>query len=159
MPGLADLLALARGYEPEPEREQTGYSPPDFRALDTLLSARPQTAAPRRSRPTDVQPNARGDVQQMAQQLAASRYGWTGPEWQALQALWQRESGWNPGAVNESSGAAGIPQMLPSAHPDINVQSFLTDPRQQVLWGLRYIAGRYGSPTAALAHSDASRWY
>lgn len=84
--------------------------------------------------------------------LAAQR-GWTGANWIALYSLWNRESGWNPGAYNASSGACGIPQALPcSKIPDHST-------RGQIEWGLGYIAADYGSPSAAWAHSEAYGWY
>lgn len=91
--------------------------------------------------------------------MAANLYGWTGAEWKALYTLWMRESSWRSSAVNPSSGAAGIPQALPSAHPGLVNQQWMNDPRAQIMWGLRYIAQRYGSPLAALAHSDENHWY
>jgi hypothetical protein len=48
-----------------------------------------------------------------AQAYAASqlaRYGWSGDQMPPLIDLWNQESGWNPYAVNPSSGAYGIPQ-------------------------------------------------
>lgn len=94
--------------------------------------------------------------------LAAQMYGWTGRQWQALKELWTRESGWRTEAVNPSSGAAGIPQRLLSAHPfesSLQRQRWMNDPRMQILWGLRYIAARYGDPVRALQHSDQRGWY
>lgn len=80
--------------------------------------------------------------------------GWPASQWGALQALWTRESGWNANAVNPSSGAAGIPQALGHGHV-FN----LGDARAQIAWGLEYIRGRYGSPSAAWAHEEAVGWY
>lgn len=51
---------------------------------------------------------------QLGKKLAAER-GWTGAEWECLDNLWQRESGWDHTAINPTSQAAGIPQLLPSA--------------------------------------------
>ncbi len=34
-----------------------------------------------------------------------------------------------------------------------------TNPATQITWGLGYIAGRYGTPCAAWAHSQAHGWY
>lgn len=101
-------------------------------------------------------PQAGGSLQQYAQQRMA-QLGMTGAgDWQALYNLWQKESGWNPAAVNRSSGAFGIAQILPSAHPD--VPRNLTG-QQQIDWGLNYIRQRYGSPSAAWAHSQQTDWY
>lgn len=81
----------------------------------------------------------------------AAAYGWTGANWNALNALWTRESGWNPNARNPSSGAAGIPQDITG--------NFHGGAVGQIAWGLRYIKGRYGSPLAAWAHSQRTGWY
>ncbi|CAM4022866.1 transglycosylase SLT domain-containing protein [Nocardiopsis rhodophaea] len=82
--------------------------------------------------------------------LAAER-GWDGAEWECLDNLWQRESGWDHTAINPSSKAAGIPQLLPKAGHDIP-QGFYDDPTVQIKWGLNYIAERYQTPCAAWAH-------
>jgi hypothetical protein len=96
-----------------------------------------------------------GDLQSYAQSQFA-KYGWGPDQFGALQQLWNRESGWNPNAVNPSSGAFGIAQILPSAHPDVprNLSA-----QQQIDWGLNYIKGRYGSPNAAWGHSQQTNWY
>lgn len=82
----------------------------------------------------------------------AARYGWTGRQWDALYALWMRESGWNPKAVNASSGAEGIPQKISGFADNVTA-------RGQILWGLAYIKARYGTPVKALQHSNATGWY
>lgn len=89
----------------------------------------------------------------------AAAYGWVGREWRCLDSLWTRESGWNHRARNPSSGAAGIPQVLPSAHPGVVDAAFMRNPAAQIAWGLRYIRGRYGSPCQAWAHSQSTGWY
>lgn len=86
-------------------------------------------------------------------QLAASLYGWVGPMFEALNKLWTRESGWNADAVNPTSGAAGIAQSL--GHGPVP----LGDAYAQILWGLSYIAQRYGNPINAWAHEVSSGWY
>lgn len=86
------------------------------------------------------------------QQMAAQR-GWTGADWNALYVLWMRESGWNPRALNRSSGACGIPQALPcSKIPDQSIAG-------QIKWGLDYIQRRYGSPSGAMQHWQQKHWY
>jgi hypothetical protein len=81
----------------------------------------------------------------------AAPYGWaTGREWTALDRRFSLESGWNHRAVNASSGAAGIPQRLPSAHPFRNEaerRRWMASPSMQIAWGLRYIRDRYGKPS------------
>lgn len=92
---------------------------------------------------------------EIGRQLAAER-GWTGAQWKALYALWNRESGWREDAVNSSSGATGIPQLLPSAH---DIPANWSNPVVQIRWGLNYIAQRYGDPVSAMQHSNQQGWY
>ncbi len=54
------------------------------------------------------------------------------------------------------SGAFGIPQALPGSKMGAGWQ---TDYKVQINWGLGYIAGSYGSPCGAWAHSNAFNWY
>jgi uncharacterized protein YabE (DUF348 family) len=84
------------------------------------------------------------DAIQLGYDMAAAR-GWTGENWDALYKLWMKESGWNPNSVNNKSGACGIPQAYPC--------SKITDKSAagQITWGLNYIKGRYGTPSAAWA--------
>lgn len=83
-----------------------------------------------------------------------AQFGWGQDQFPPLLALWNQESGWNDNAVNPSSGAYGIPQALGKGHP-----YNLGDYANQVLWGLNYIKGRYGSPAAAEQHELANNWY
>ncbi len=86
--------------------------------------------------------------------MLAAAVGWTGGEWDALYNLWQRESGWNPNAVNPSSGAYGIPQSLGHGHP-----YNLGDAAAQIAWGINYIEGRYGDAATAWQHEVDYGWY
>lgn len=76
-----------------------------------------------------------------------------------LEALWNKESGWNHRADNPSSDAYGIPQALPGSKMASAGADWATNPLTQVKWGVGYIEGRYGSPCAAWAHSQAVGWY
>jgi hypothetical protein len=84
-------------------------------------------------------------------QSQMSKYGWGPGEFSALDKLWTKESGWDPNARNPQSGAAGIPQDITG-----NMHGGF---KGQVDWGLKYIKGRYGSPSAAWAHEMAQNWY
>lgn len=94
----------------------------------------------------------------LGRQLAA-RMGWTGREWAALHELWTRESGWRTTADNPSSDAYGIPQSLPGSKMASAGADWKTNPATQIRWGIGYIRGRYGTPSAALAHHDRMNWY
>ena len=88
-----------------------------------------------------------------------SSYGWDDTQFSCLVKLWNRESGWNYQAQNASSGAFGIPQALPGSKMSSVSSDWATNPVTQITWGLGYIAGRYGSPCGAWAHSEATGWY
>jgi hypothetical protein len=97
-----------------------------------------------------------------AQAYARSRlgaYGWGPGEMGALIALWNQESGWNRFARNPSSGAYGIPQALPASKMGAAANPPTSSAAAQINWGLSYIAGRYGSPSAAESHELAFHWY
>jgi len=100
----------------------------------------------------------RTEVIQTGKTMAAER-GWTGNQWRALYQLWEKESGWNPKAVNPSSGAYGIPQALPAAKLRSAGSDWRTNPRTQIEWGMNYIQGRYGTPVQAWQHSQTHNWY
>lgn len=71
---------------------------------------------------------------------------------ESLVVLLTHESGLNPYAVNPSSGACGLFQKLPCNVPLGNVQAQLVD-------GMNYINGRYGSSDNALAFWYSHNWY
>lgn len=86
-------------------------------------------------------------------------FGWSHWQFQFLNKLWERESGWNPRAENPYSGAYGIPQAVPGSKMASAGSNWRTSARTQILWGLRYIKGRYGSPHHAWQHELAYGWY
>nr|WP_062389410.1 G5 domain-containing protein [Demequina iriomotensis] len=100
-----------------------------------------------------------GTSRAIGQQMAADMYGWSGDEWSCLDALWARESGWNPNAHNPYSGAHGIPQALPGSKMASAGADWATNPATQIAWGLGYIKARYGTPCGAWGHSQSTGWY
>ncbi len=99
------------------------------------------------------------EYQSYARDLCLNTYGWTENDFQCLVKLWNRESGWNPNAHNKSSGAHGIPQSLPASKMASEGADYYTNGKTQIRWGLKYIKGRYGSPSNAWAHSQQKGWY
>lgn len=114
--------------------------------------------------PEDVAVAQAGDgtsassAQAIAKAMMAS-HGWGDGEFSCLVNLWNRESNWNFQAENPSSGAYGIPQSLPGSKMASVGSDWRTNPTTQIKWGLGYIAGRYGTPCSAWAHSNATGWY
>jgi hypothetical protein len=78
-------------------------------------------------------------------------------QYQCLNELYSKESGWNPTAVNGSH--YGIPQLK-------NKIMLNKNPYEQVDYGLKYIQHRYGLTTAghinackALTHLETKGWH
>jgi hypothetical protein len=98
-------------------------------------------------------------AQAIARDLMASMYGWGDDQFGCLVKLWAKESGWNAGAMNRSSGAYGIPQALPGSKMASAGADWETNPATQIKWGLGYISGRYGTPCDAWNTSESQGWY
>lgn len=71
-------------------------------------------------------------------------------EFSCLNALWNRESNWNPKAHNGSH--YGIPQGK-------SVWLKYATPRKQIDWGIKYIRNRYNDACKANNHSIAKGYY
>lgn len=99
-----------------------------------------------------------GSAQAIAYELLQAR-GMGDDQYSCLVALWNRESGWNVYAHNPSSGAYGIPQALPGTKMATVGADWKTNPRTQIVWGLGYIAARYGTPCGAWASFQNKGWY
>lgn len=76
-------------------------------------------------------------------------------DWGYAEWLVQKESGWNPNAVNRSSGACGLAQALPCSKVPGNPH----DPVNSLNWMNNYVNNRYGGWAGAVAHSRAKGWY
>lgn len=97
-----------------------------------------------------------GDIQEMLQQ-GINAAGWSQADLDALIEIWgNRESGFDPNAVNPDSGAYGIPQINPASW---GYPVPLGDAAAQIEWGMNYIADRYGTPSAALDAWNTQGWY
>lgn len=75
--------------------------------------------------------------------------------WGSLEELIQRESTWNPYAINSSSGACGLGQALPCSKMDCEKWDY----ECQIRWMANYIENRYSNPTNALSFHDEKNWY
>lgn len=80
-------------------------------------------------------------------------------QFNCLEPLWDRESGWNYRAENKSSGAYGIPQALPGSKMASAGDDWRTNPITQVKWGIKYVNGRYGSACGAWRFWQSNHWY
>lgn len=76
-------------------------------------------------------------------------------DWSSADWLVSRESGWNPNALNSSSGACGLAQALPCS----KIGSNWNDPVVALRWMYGYVNNRYGGFAGAVAHSQNFGWY
>lgn len=92
-----------------------------------------------------------------AKSLARTRLSTT--QYNCLDNLIRRESGWNHRASNPSSGAYGLMQALPGSKMASAGADWRTNPLTQLKWGLSYIKGRYGTPCGAWNFWTKNGWY
>lgn len=78
-----------------------------------------------------------------------------GDEWQLAAELICRESSFNPGAINPTSGACGLAQALPCK----KMQCELSDIDCQLNWIGDYVENRYGNFEEAIRFHDEKGWY
>jgi hypothetical protein len=76
-------------------------------------------------------------------------------QWKTVDHLIQKESGWNPQAVNKHSGACGLGQQLPCG----KWPNKWNDPVGALQDSHVYVTARYGSWDNALAHHKRKNWY
>ena len=82
-------------------------------------------------------------------------------QYHCLYELWTEESNWRPAALNKSSKASGIAQLMPATWKLLKVKP-TADGFKQVDVGLRYIDRHYGKTRGickAYAHHLAKGWY
>jgi hypothetical protein len=172
---LQDFAALASGdlSAPDPESDhlkaaavqawkadQLKKGRKDLEPLDAILIKKQAPGGdgfPPANFPPGSTPSP-GSNKAIAKEMLSS-FGFGADQWGCLEALWQKESGWNERAMNRYSGAYGIPQSLPGSKMASAGPDWQTNPATQIKWGLDYIKGRYGSPCNAWAHSQRVGWY
>lgn len=137
--------------------------PNDGTSVVTATVARPRRTAQRgttvREAAAPADEKSPAFAKWYAKREMAKRYRWGEAQFDALEQLWTRESGWRWNAENPSSGAYGIPQSLPGSKMASAGKDWRTNPKTQIKWGLGYIKGRYGTPQRAWAHFQANNWY
>lgn len=90
-------------------------------------------------------------LKETAEEMVSTAFG--PGQFKAFDSIVQRESSWNPNAVNKSSGACGLPQALPCSKIADN------SPEGQIAWMISYIQNRYQTPNGALQFWLAHNWY
>lgn len=95
----------------------------------------------------------------VAKRIAKAKHGWGNAQFDCLNRLWTKESGWRYRANNSRTGAYGIPQAHPGSKMASVARDWRSNPVTQIRWGLRYIESRYNSPCAAWSKFKRSNWY
>jgi len=131
-------------------------------AADQYLSMAPMLGAapPRGSEGAPFDPRPGSSIEQQARQYFLQHEGYSPDDWKKVDYIIERESGWNPNAVNDSSGAAGIAQKI-SGYGGGYQQN---DPMSQIRWLANYLQSHnyqgYGTGIdAAYAHKQDTGWY
>lgn len=76
-------------------------------------------------------------------------------QWGYVDSIVTRESGWNPNAVNKSSGACGLGQQLPCG----KWAGAWNDPVAALKAMNGYVTARYGGWAGAVAFWNRNHWY
>lgn len=86
-------------------------------------------------------------------------YGWTENDYYSIVQIVNRESSFNPYAVNKKSGACGLFQSYPCSKMAKYGKDYRTNYKVQVSWGMNYIKARYGTPSNAWNFWQKHHWY
>ena len=85
--------------------------------------------------------------------------GWNNEDYNAIVNIVIKESGFNPNSVNKTSGACGLFQAHPCNKAIKQYPDYMTNYKSQIDWGIKYIKGRYGTPTKAWNFWQVHKWY
>jgi hypothetical protein len=147
---------VAGAYQNVVSRDSVSVKAPPPKPVPTATAAAKSGGGGGGGAPAAGTPDP-GTAQAIAYAILQSR-GMGADQYNCLVSLWNRESHWNVYAYNPS-GAYGIPQALPGSKMAAFGADWKTNPSTQIQWGLSYIAGHYGNPCGAWAHSQADGWY
>jgi transglycosylase-like protein with SLT domain len=99
------------------------------------------------------------DPKEIARQILKNKFGYGSSQFNCFNNIIMRESKWDINATNPSSGAYGIPQALPGSKMASEGSDWRTNPATQIIWGIKYMKDRYGSPCAAWGFKSSHGWY
>jgi hypothetical protein len=99
------------------------------------------------------------DPKEIARQILKNKFGYGSGQFDCFNNIIMRESKWDINATNPSSGAYGIPQALPGSKMASEGSDWRTNPATQIIWGIKYMKDRYGSPCAAWGFKSSHGWY
>lgn len=81
-------------------------------------------------------------------------------QWECLNELIEKESGWNYKATHRSSGAYGLGQALPASKMSSAGDDWKINPETQLKWLINdYLPNRYGNACNAWKFWQRAHWY
>lgn len=128
-------------------------APTVYVVLDPSAAAPTSTASPTLT----MSPTPGPDTVEAARAYARAALGET--QYDCIDAIFTRESNWNPLATNPRTGAYGIPQAFPAEKMARFGSNWRTSPLTQVKWGIWYVNARYGSACEAYEFMLEHGWY
>lgn len=152
------------------ELERGSYSatsPEELKAIQEKKAAEEKAAAEAKAAEEKQKAKEAAAKPQVASAAAPTYSGGGSPaEWMAAAGIaesdWgyvdyivKKESGWNPNAVNSSSGASGLVQALPCG----KVPGSCFNPVDNLKWADGYAKGRYGSWAGAYNFWTSNHWW
>lgn len=96
---------------------------------------------------------SKSEMQQYARSILNEK------DYQALDIIITRESGWNANNVNKKSGASGLCQSLPASKMAISGKDYKTNYKTQINWCILYCNTRYGSIQKAKKFWLKHHWF
>jgi Transglycosylase SLT domain len=99
------------------------------------------------------------DPKEIARQILKNKFSYGSSQFDCFNSIIMRESMWRVNATNPSSGAYGIPQALPGSKMASEGSDWRTNPATQIIWSIKYMKDRYGSPCSAWGFKSAHGWY
>ena len=96
---------------------------------------------------------SKNEMQQYARSILNEK------DYQALDFIITRESGWNANSVNKKSGASGLCQSLPASKMAISGKDYKTNYKTQINWCILYCNTRYGSIQKAKKFWLKHHWF
>jgi hypothetical protein len=99
------------------------------------------------------------DPRESARQILKNKFDYASSQFDCFDNIIMRESKWDVNATNPSSGAYGIPQALPGSKMASEGSDWRTNPATQIIWGIKYMKDRYGSPCSAWSFKSSHGWY
>jgi Transglycosylase SLT domain len=99
------------------------------------------------------------DPREIARQILKNKFDYGSSQFDCFNNIIMRESKWDINATNPSSGAYGIPQALPGSKMSSEGSDWRTNPATQIIWGIKYMKDRYGSPCGAWSFKSSHGWY